>query len=70
MKRYQERGILTVEMEAAALFAVAEYRNVQMGAILTISDSLADLTWNPQFLNAKTQDGLETLYRVAVDVLT
>ena len=70
VKRYQEQGILTVEMEAAALFAVAEYRNVKMGAILTISDTLADLTWNPQFLHAKTQDGLETLYRVAVDVLT
>ena len=49
VRKYQEEGILTVEMEAAALFAVAEYRNVQLGAILTVSDTLADLTWNPQF---------------------
>lgn len=70
VKKYQEEGILTVEMEAAALFAVAEYRNVQMGAILTISDTLADLTWNPQFHHSDTQTGLETLYRAAVDALT
>ena len=67
--KYQEEGILTVEMEAAALFTVAEYRNVQLAAILTVSDTLADLTWNPQFHHPKTQEGLETLYRVAVDVL-
>ena len=70
VKRYQEEGILTVEMEASALFAIAEYRHVQMGSILTISDTLADLTWNPQFHHPDTQDGLETLYRAAVDVLT
>ena len=70
VKRYQDEGVLTVEMEAAALFAVAEYRNVQIGAILTISDTLADLNWNPQFHTSKTQAGLETLYRVAVDVPT
>ncbi len=68
--RCQTEGVLTVEMEAAALFAVAQYRNVQMGSILTVSDTLGDLTWNPQFVHAKTQAGLETLYRVAVDVLT
>ena len=67
--KYQEEGILTVEMEAAALFTVAEYRNVQLAAILTVSDTLADLTWNPQFHHPKTQEGLETLYRVAVDAL-
>jgi len=69
VKSYQEEGILTIEMEAAALFAVAEYRNVEMGALLTISDTLTDLTWNPQFHHDKTPEGLETLYRVAVDVL-
>ena len=70
VKRYQEEGILTVEMEAAALFAIAEYRNVQMGSILTISDTLADLTWNPQFHHSDTHAGLENLYRAAVDALT
>lgn len=69
VQHYQEEGVLTVEMEAAALFAVSAYRGVEMGSLLTISDSLADLTWDPQFRSETTQVGLETLYSVALKVL-
>jgi uridine phosphorylase len=69
-KRYQKEGVLTVEMEASALFAVAKYRNVDIGAIFTISDSLAELEWKPKFHARKTKRGLEDLYRLAIDVLT
>ena len=69
IKQYQEEGVLTVEMEASALFAVAEYRNVPIGAILTISDSLADLVWKPEFHSDEAKKGLEVLYKVALDVL-
>ncbi len=69
VKQYQKEGILTVEMEASALFAVAEYRNVPIGAILTISDSLADLVWKPEFHSDETKKGLEILYKAALDVL-
>ncbi|HVY01740.1 MAG TPA: nucleoside phosphorylase [Candidatus Nanoarchaeia archaeon] len=68
-KHYQKEGVSTVEMEASALFAVAEYRKVELGAIFTISDSLADLEWKPSFHHNKTQEGLETIYKVAVDSL-
>ena len=69
VKHYQAEGVLTVEMEAAALFAVAAYRGVKMGSLLTISDSLADLTWDPHFRSDSTRVGLETLYRVALEAL-
>lgn len=39
--RYASEGVLTVEMEAAALFAVCLYRNVECAASFAISDSLA-----------------------------
>ena len=68
-KRYQEEGVATVEMEAAALFSVAQYRNVELGAIFSISDSLAGLPWKPKFHLKKTKKGLEILYKVAIDVL-
>lgn len=48
-KSYQKEGVLTVEMEASALFAVAQVRGVDLASIFTISDSLAELKWNPQF---------------------
>jgi len=68
-KKYQKEGILTVEMEAAALFAVAAYRKIQMGAVFTISDSLSDLKWSPDFYHQETKEGLEVLYKVALEAL-
>ncbi len=37
-RQYQKEGVATVEMEASALFAVAQYRGVEIGAMFTISD--------------------------------
>lgn len=68
-KKYQEEGVLTVEMEAAALLSVAQYRGVEMGAIFTISDSLADLKWDPSFYQKEPQESLEILYKVALQSL-
>jgi len=68
-KRYQKEGVATVEMEAAALFAVAKYRNVDVGAIFTISDSLAEFEWEPKFHSKKTENSLKTCFRVALDAL-
>ncbi|PIQ70082.1 purine phosphorylase [Candidatus Shapirobacteria bacterium CG03_land_8_20_14_0_80_40_19] len=68
-KEYQKEGVLTVEMEAAALFVVAGYRKVEMGAIFTVSDSLADFKWSPDFYHKETKEGLEILYKTALDVL-
>lgn len=70
VRRYQAEGICCVEMEAAALFAVATHRNVDVAALFTISDSLADLTWRPEFHSDRTRLGLENLYRAALQSLT
>jgi uridine phosphorylase len=69
VKQYQKEGVATVEMEASALFSVAQYRNVELGTIFTISDSLVELEWKPKFHSKKTKTGLEILYKIAVDVL-
>lgn len=69
IKRYQKEGVATVEMEASALFAIAEYRRAELGAIFTISDSLAELEWKPKFHLKRTIKGLEVLYKAALSVL-
>lgn len=68
-RQYQKEGVVTVEMEAAALFAAAQFRKVELGAIFTISDSLAELQWSPKFHLKKTREGLEMLYCLALEVL-
>jgi uridine phosphorylase len=62
-RHYQQEGTLTVEMEAAALFAVAQYRRVDIAAAFVISDSLAELAWNPQFDAEVVGTNLAQLYQ-------
>jgi uridine phosphorylase len=69
-RHYQQEGVITVEMEAAALFAVAQYRGVEIAAAFVISDSLADMVWNPRFESEKVEKGLWTLFTAARDTLT
>jgi hypothetical protein len=68
-RHYQAEGVLCVEMEAAALFAVAEVRDLRLASAFVISDSLADLVWNPRFRDPAVQDGLIGLYQAAVAAL-
>jgi uridine phosphorylase len=68
-KQYQKEGVATVEMEASALFTVAKYRKVELGAIFTISDSLAELEWKPKFHLKKTKKSLENLFKISIDSL-
>ena len=64
-RHYQREGVLTVEMEAAALFAVARYRGVAIASGFAISDSLAELTWTPRFSSDETMEGLIALFQAA-----
>jgi DeoD family purine-nucleoside phosphorylase len=41
-RRWAERGVLAVEMEAAALFTIAALRGVQAGCLLVVSDVLVE----------------------------
>jgi uridine phosphorylase len=70
VRRYQKEAVAAVEMEAATLFAVAEFRNLEIGCILTISDSLANLKWQPEFHSDAARAGLETLFKAAVLALS
>jgi uridine phosphorylase len=63
---YKSQNIQTVEMEASALFAVAQHHKIPIASAFTISDSLHDLNWDPHFLHPKVQDGLEDLFQSAV----
>jgi len=50
---FKHLGADAVEMECSALFAVAQYRQIQIGAVLVVSDSVASKDWDPGFRNKK-----------------
>jgi uridine phosphorylase len=49
VRHYRCEGVLTVEMEAAALFAVAAVRGVQAASVFVLSDLLGETEWTPEF---------------------
>ena len=49
VRRFQAAGLLAVEMESSALFAVAAFRQVRLASLLVVSDELGSLTWKPGF---------------------
>ncbi|MFC5970102.1 nucleoside phosphorylase [Halomarina salina] len=67
VERYAEEGVLTVEMEAAAVFAVAEARSVEVGSMFVVSDYLGTGDWEPKF--HEVESDLQRLGDTATDLL-
>lgn len=68
IEHYKEEGVLTVDMEASAVFSVAYALKVDAGAIFTISDYLGERDWKPYF--HLTDEHLQTLFKIAINTLT
>lgn len=49
VEQYRDSGVLSVEMEGAATFAVGEYRGFSAGALYLVSDYVAPGEWSPAF---------------------
>jgi purine-nucleoside phosphorylase len=61
---YQQQGVLAVEMEISALFSVAHFRQVELSAMLVVSDELSSFKWQPGFKNPRFITGHLTACRM------
>jgi len=50
---FQKEGILGVDMELSALLTVGQFRGIEIGALLVVSDELGTLRWKPGFSGTK-----------------
>lgn len=66
---FRDQGALVVEMEASALFAVARFRGLRIASCFSVSDTLAELAWRPEFHAETTAEGLELLFAAALEAL-
>lgn len=64
IRRYRRAGILTVEMEAAAVFTVARALGRSAAALFVISDHLDETGWDPRFHD--TRASLHRALRIAI----
>jgi len=62
----RKQGCLTVEMEAAALFAVAEFRGVHIGQLLYGGDDVSGIEWNRRELGQKIS-ARDTLFWLSLE---
>ena len=60
IRRHSDAGVLVVEMEAAAMFAVARVRGVRAALIVAVSDELGHSEWRPGFADRRYSDTLLT----------
>lgn len=65
---YADEGVLSVEMEVAAVYAVAQYHGLEAGAVLAPFDSLADDEWVADV--GGPEERLERLLPVVRDAFT
>ncbi len=64
VQRYEEIGVLSVEMEAAALFLIGKLRKVDTGCILVASNYIGD----PQLVGADIMKrGIDNMAKVALE---
>jgi uridine phosphorylase len=66
VERRVAEGCLTVEMEAAAFFAVAAFRGVSFGQLLYAGDDLSGDAWDDRRWDAHAT-GRELLFRLAAE---
>jgi purine-nucleoside phosphorylase len=66
--QFQRLGAIGVEMEISALFTVAGFRGVEIGALVTVGDELTASQWRPGFKTKKFRHGCETACRVIGEI--
>ena len=65
-ERWSQRGVLGVEMEAAALFTLAALRGVQAGCILTVSDIVVEGEFT-RISDDELRAGVDRMTRIALE---
>lgn len=68
--QHRQDGVLTVEMEAAALFAAGQALGVKVGSAFVIADTLSGLKWNPVADPKHVHFELEDLFLAALETLS
>jgi len=68
--KFSNQGVLAVNMETSALFAVGKYRDAEIASAQVISDMLTKEGWLPAFKQEKVSSSTHTLLKSVVKVLT
>jgi len=66
---YRSEGVMTVEMESSAVFAVGQLRGVETSAVFVISDLLTEKAWKPSIQSPAVLSKLVKAFKPIRNVL-
>ena len=69
LRLYRAEGVATVEMEAAALFAVGAFRGVSVSSVFAVSDRLSEEGWAQGYHSEEKVAGLKRIFEVALQTV-
>ena len=67
---FREEGILTVDMEASAIFTIGDALGVQTASVFCVSDVLHGEEWEAHFQSSNLDENLWRLFEIVESVLT
>jgi len=68
--KFRDVGVLAVNMETSAIFAVAKYRNVEAASAMVISDVLTETGWLLSLEHHSVRKSREILLKAALEALS
>ena len=66
IRQFQEASVHAVDMEMAAVFAVGQYRQCEVGALLVVSDECYHPVWKPGFGVPRLRQACDDAVTIAV----
>jgi uridine phosphorylase len=70
LRKFRNNGVLAINMETSAVFALAKYRDVEAVSAQVISDLLTENGWHQAFHDRAVKQNTVTLLRAALDTLS
>jgi len=69
LRKFRDDGVLAVNMETSAVFAIAKYRNVRAASAQIISDVLTENGWKLAFGHRSVRESTETLLKKVLETI-
>lgn len=68
--KFKRAGVLAVNMETSAIFAVSKYRGIKTASVQVVSDILSETGWLPAFEHEAVREGVKIAINAALEALS
>jgi len=68
--KFRNEGVLAVDMETSAVFAVAKYRNIRAASAQVVSDLLTENGWRLEFGNHSVEESMKNTLQSVLETFS